>query len=70
MKRVISDVFPTDCSPRNTSLNLRIALLYSLPPLVVAISSAHRPPDSTAATVSFGPRGPHASTPGAWDVGG
>lgn len=43
MKRVISDVFPTDCSPRNTSLNLRIALLYSLPPLVVAISSAHRP---------------------------
>ena len=42
MNRVISDVFPTDCSPRNTSLNLRIALPYSPPGPVALVAMVAR----------------------------
>ena len=39
MKRVMSDVFPTDCSPRNTNLNFRSGLPKS--PDVDMVKSPH-----------------------------
>ena len=40
MKRVMSDVLPTDCSPRKTNLNFRRGLLKESP--VVAIFRSDR----------------------------
>ena len=41
MKRVMSEVFPTDCSPRNTSLNFLSGLPKS--PEVDMVTFAHAP---------------------------